>query len=206
MKTEQEQIEKMARAMCGFCIVDKRCALKCCAPCSDVASCDCSYKENAKMLIDAGYGKTSEYKAEIKKLEEESSNICRVTAKEFATRICEMLWNLGVDASGNRFSYGDLTSKEVLYIAKQFGVGIDDCLCKENNIATSHINKLVEQDTDIKKLEQQVKQAQIDTINTIVKYCENPDHWRELKDCKLWGGKSDDLQNFLNGIFKEVDV
>jgi hypothetical protein len=161
MKTEQEQVEKMARAMCGFCIVDKRCALKCCAPCSDVASCDCSYKENAKMLI---------------------------------------------DASGNRFSYGDLTSKEVLYIAKQFGVGIDDCLCKENNIATSHINKLVEQDTDIKKLEQQVKQAQIDTINTIVKYCENPNHWRELKDCKLWGGKSDDLQNFLNGIFKEVDV
>lgn len=51
-----------------------------------------------------------------------------------------------------------------------------------------------------------VKQAQTDTINTIVKYCENPNHWRELKDCKLWGGKSDDLRNFLNGIFKEVDV
>lgn len=51
-----------------------------------------------------------------------------------------------------------------------------------------------------------VKQAQTDTINTIVKYCENPNHWRELKDCKLWGGKSDDLRNFLSGIFKEVDV
>lgn len=65
---DREQIEKMARDMCGFCIVDKRCALKCCAPCSDVASCDCSYKENAKMLIDAGYGDVSEYKAEIKRL------------------------------------------------------------------------------------------------------------------------------------------
>lgn len=50
-----------------------------------------------------------------------------------------------------------------------------------------------------------VKQAQIDAINTIVKYCENPNHWRELKDCKLFGGKSDDLRNFLNGIFKEIE-
>lgn len=48
------------------------------------------------------------------------------------------------------------------------------------------------------------KQAQIDAINTIVKYCETPNHWNELKDCKLWGGKSDDLRDFLNGIFKEV--
>ena len=26
---------------------------------------------------------------------------------------------------------------------------------------------------------------------------------QELKDCKVWGGKSDDLRDFLNGIFKE---
>ena len=53
------------------------------------------------------------------------------------------------------------------------------------------------------ELTEKIKQAQIDTINTIVKYCENPNHWNELKDCKLWGGKSDDLRDFLNGIFKE---
>ena len=53
------------------------------------------------------------------------------------------------------------------------------------------------------ELTEKVKQAQIDTINTIVKYCENPNHWNELKDCKLWGGKSNDLRDFLNGIFKE---
>lgn len=52
---------------------------------------------------------------------------------------------------------------------------------------------------------QRVKQAQADTINTIVEYCENPNHWNELKDCKLWGGKSDDLRDFLNGIFKEIE-
>lgn len=56
------------------------------------------------------------------------------------------------------------------------------------------------------ELTEKVKQARADTINTIVKYCENPNHWRELKDCKLWGGKSDDLRNFLSRIFKEVDV
>lgn len=54
------------------------------------------------------------------------------------------------------------------------------------------------------ELTEKVKQARADTINTIVKYCENPNHWRELKDCKLWGGKSDDLRNFLSGIFKAV--
>lgn len=53
-------------------------------------------------------------------------------------------------------------------------------------------------------MDESVKQAQTDTINTIIKYCENPNHWRELKDCKLWGGKSYDLRNFLSGIFKEV--
>ena len=53
------------------------------------------------------------------------------------------------------------------------------------------------------ELTEKIKQAQIDTINTIVKYCENPNHWNELKDCKLWGGKSNDLRDFLNGIFKE---
>ena len=52
------------------------------------------------------------------------------------------------------------------------------------------------------ELTEKVKQAQTDTINAIVKYCETPSHWNELKDCKLWGGKSDDLRDFLNGIFK----
>lgn len=116
--------------------------------------------------------------AEIERLKAETSNIRKDTAKEFATRICEMLWNLGIDGSGNRFSYGDLTSKEVLYVAKQFGVDVDDRLCKENNIATSHINKLLEQDAEIKKLEQQVKQAQIDILNKVKEKLDSaPNGW-----------------------------
>ena len=71
MKIDREQIEKMAQAMCGFCAVDKRCVLKCCAPCSEVASQDCTCKESAEELICKGYGKVSEYKAEIERLKDE---------------------------------------------------------------------------------------------------------------------------------------
>lgn len=106
----------------------------------------------ARDIVDAGYGDVSAYKAEIEQLKTETSNIRKDTAKEFATRICEMLWNLGVDEDGNRFSYGDLTSKNVLYVAKQFGVDIDDRLCKENNIATSHLERIIEQNVKIERL------------------------------------------------------
>lgn len=71
MKIDREQIEKMAQAMCGFCAVDKRCVLKCCAPCSEVASQDCTCNESAEELICKGYGKVSEYKAEIERLKDE---------------------------------------------------------------------------------------------------------------------------------------
>lgn len=69
---DREQIEKMAQVMCGFCAVDKRCVLKCCAPCSDIASQDCTCKESAEELIYKGYGKVSEYKAEIERLKAEN--------------------------------------------------------------------------------------------------------------------------------------
>lgn len=74
-----------------------------------------------------------------------------------------------------------------------------------NTELNSALESLKSQCREIGELKAEVKQAQVDTINTIVEYCENPSHWNELKDCKLWGGKSDDLRFFLNGIFKEVE-
>lgn len=167
--TKQEQIEKIQEIINDCYEVDSFIA----AEGSEGGYIDT--EEAAKAIIEAGYGDVSEYKAEIEKLKEETSNIRKDTAKEFATRICEMLWNLGIDGSGNRFSYGDLTSENVLYVAKQFGVDIDDRLCKENNMATSHINKLVEQDAEIKKLKQQVKQAKIDVLSKLktFSHCDN---------------------------------
>ena len=148
MKTEQEQIEKMARTMCGYCSTDGKCAVSKNGRepdiCANVDTQHCLYKEYAERLIDSNYGKVSEYKAEIERLKAEN------------------------DAN-------------MQYI-RMMGI--------QSHIKTSN---------------ERVKQAQIDTINTIVEYCENPNHWNELKDCKLWGGKSDDLRDFLNGIFKEIE-
>lgn len=155
MKTKQEQIEAMQKDFCKACkdnfpngfVCPWQSNLTRCSQCEIV--CEIFYQ--------AGYGDVSEYKAEIERLKNEMSDIRKKTAEKFAKRICEMLWNLGIDGSGNRFSYGDLTSKEVLYVAKQFGVDIDDCLCKENTIATAHINKLVEQDAEIERLTEVIK-------------------------------------------------
>lgn len=75
MKTEQEQIEKMARTMCGYCSTDGKCAVSKNGRepdiCANVDTQHCLYKEYAERLIDSNYGKVSEYKAEIERLKSE---------------------------------------------------------------------------------------------------------------------------------------
>lgn len=72
MKTEQEQIEKMARTMCGYCSIDGKCAVSKNGRepdvCANVDTQHCLYKEYAERLIESGYGKVSEYEAEIERL------------------------------------------------------------------------------------------------------------------------------------------
>ena len=73
MKTEQEQIEKMARTMCGYCSTDGKCAVSKNGRepdiCANVDTEHCLYKEYAERLIENGrYGDVSEYKAEIERL------------------------------------------------------------------------------------------------------------------------------------------
>lgn len=72
MKTEQEQIEKMARSMCGYCSTDGRCAVSKNGRepdiCANVDIRHCLYKEYAERLIESGYGDVTEYKAEIERL------------------------------------------------------------------------------------------------------------------------------------------
>ena len=75
MRTEQEQIEKMARSMCGYCSTDGRCAVSKNGRepdiCANVDTEHCLYKEYAERLIESGYGDVSEYKAEIEDLKDE---------------------------------------------------------------------------------------------------------------------------------------
>lgn len=76
MKTEQEQIEKMARTMCGYCSTDGKCAVSKNGRepdiCANVDTQHCLYKEYAERLIESGYGDVSEYKAEIERLQAEN--------------------------------------------------------------------------------------------------------------------------------------
>lgn len=80
MKTEQEQIEKMARTMCGYCSTDGKCAvsknLREPDICANVDTEHCLYKEYAERLIESGYGNISEYKAEIERLEQLNAIQC----------------------------------------------------------------------------------------------------------------------------------
>lgn len=72
MKTEQEQIKKMARSMCGYCSTDGKCAVSKNGRepdiCANVDTEHCLYKEYAERLIESGYGDVSEYEAEIERL------------------------------------------------------------------------------------------------------------------------------------------
>ena len=72
MKTEQEQIEKMARSMCGYCSTDGKCAVSKNGRepdiCANVDTEHCLYKGYAERLIESCYGDVSEYKAEIERL------------------------------------------------------------------------------------------------------------------------------------------
>ena len=90
MKTEQEQIEKMARSMCGYCSTDGKCAVSKNGRepdiCANVDTEHCLYKEYAERLIESGYGDVSEYKAEIERL--------RATLKQCNTELNSALESL----------------------------------------------------------------------------------------------------------------
>lgn len=79
MKTEQEQIKKMARSMCGYCSTDGKCAVSKNGRepdiCANVDTEHCLYKEYAERLIESGYGDVSEYKAEIERLKAENKQL-----------------------------------------------------------------------------------------------------------------------------------
>ena len=90
MKTEREQIEKMARTMCGYCSTDGKCAvsqnLREPDICANVDTQYCLYKEHAEQLIENGYGDVTEYKAEIERLKKVIKNykevLCETTQRK----------------------------------------------------------------------------------------------------------------------------
>lgn len=91
MKTEQEQIEKLAQLIGRIKDDCENCDCKSCEVNGE--DCCCVHYICATFLVDAGYGDISEYKAEIERLKAETSNIRMETAKE----ILDMLYDIGID-------------------------------------------------------------------------------------------------------------
>lgn len=201
---DREQIEKMAQAMCGFCAVDKLCVLKCCAPCSEVASQDCTCKESAEELIHKGYGKVSEYKAEIERLKAEYEKL-QTNAEILARGVRDL----------NHENY-ELTQK----LAKQTRIARDaNAKCtgaerylrpfqyKADRLETkcNNLKRLSDwQREEIKRLKAEVnkgcdnceavKQAKIDVLNK-VKNC------REATDSDCYPY----LERIVNKLIKEIE-
>lgn len=185
MKTEQEQIEAMHRNIYNSMryTIGVTTAI-----------------DIAKSLFSAGYGDVSEYKAENERLTK-ILNSLTFSEKEtdiFGKPALLMFAGVKVEEAIKRVAEYYGLNAEIERLKSEYG--------KLQIIAEILARVVRGLNRENYELTEKVKQAQIDTINTIIKYCENPNHWYELKDCRLFNNKSDDLRNFINGIFKEIDV
>lgn len=171
--TKQEQIEKMARTMCGYCSTDGKCAVSKNGRepeiCANVDTQHCLYKEHAEELIENGYGDVSEYKAEIEQLNKK-------LAKQ--TRIAR-------DANA-KFTGVEHYLKPFQYKADRLQTKCDD-LKKLSDWQREEIKRLKDDYANLqeqfaqyqmasdKEIRAQVKQAQIDILNKAKKcsYCDN---------------------------------
>lgn len=113
MKTEREQIEAMAKVMCG-------------AICEHfVVGCedrDCNVKKYEKKLFDAGYGDVSEYKAEIERLKKETTDTQKGTAKEILQTLYDECYEIN-DETGESMGYF-VSDDDILCLAKHYGVEV----------------------------------------------------------------------------------
>lgn len=81
------------------------------------------YELCADELIKRGYGDVSEYKAEIERLKEETSNIRKETAKEILQTLYNECYEIN-DETGE--SMGNFVSDDdILSVAKHYGVEIE---------------------------------------------------------------------------------
>lgn len=201
MKTKQEQIEEMHKVFCNACKDKFQKGYIC--PWQDRTKRCYNCENFCKIFYNAGYGDVSEYKAEIEQLNKKLEKQIRIARDANAkfTGVEHYLRPFQYKADRLQTKCNDLKElsdwqrKEIKRLKSEY-----EQLQTNAEILARGVRDFNHENYE---LTEKVKQAQTDTINTIVKYCENPNHWRELKDCKLFGGKSNDLRVFLNGIFKE---
>lgn len=180
MKTEQEQIEKMARTMCGYCSTDGKCAVSKNGRepdiCANVDTQHCLYKEYAERLIDSSYGKVSEYKAENERLTKilNSLTFSKKETDIFGNPALLMFAGVKVEEAIKRVTeYNGLKAEierlkdEIIYLERK--IAIRDNALKDSDKAIEMLEG--KQDTI-------VKQAKIDTLNKAKERLDNaPNGW-----------------------------
>ena len=180
MKTEQEQVEKMARTMCGYCSTDGKCAVSKNGRepdvCANVDTQHCLYKEYAERLIDSSYGKVSEYKSENERLTKilNSLTFSKKETDIFGKPALLMFAGVKVEEAMKRVTeYNGLKAKiedlkdEIIYLERK--IAIRDNALKDRDKAIEMLEG--KQDTI-------VKQAKIDVLNKAKEMLDNaPNGW-----------------------------
>ena len=184
MKTKQEQIEKMARSMCGYCSTDGKCAVSKNGRepdiCANVDTEHCLYKEYAERLIESGYGDVSEYKAEIERLRQEvrdTDKMARNTIEQYKNNYDNAFERLKAqEREIQSLREANIDLKEELYE-----------LHDELDIARA-------------KKDKTIKQTQIDLLNKVKKYLHTEDF--DTPD-ERWKPESE-FCAIINELIKEV--
>ena len=151
MKTEQEQIEKMARTMCGYCSTDGKCVVSKNGRepdiCANVDTEHCLFKEYAERLIESGYGDVSEYKAEIERLRTTlgQCNTELNSALESLKSQCREIGKLKAEVKQAQIDILNKANERLNVVSREFG---DDCdLCGVSAVCSCRceINNLIKE-------------------------------------------------------------
>lgn len=176
MKTEQEQIEEMARSTCGYCSTDGKCAVSKNGRepdiCANVDTQHCLYKEYAERLIESGYGDVTEYKAEIERLRQEvrdTDKMARNSIEQYRAENKELENALKQSEDNYSRAFERLKAQQ-----REIEQLKDEIIYLERKIAIRD-NALKDRDKAIEMLEGKqdtiVKQAKIDILNEVKARC-----------------------------------
>lgn len=116
MKTEQEQTKQMLKTLCDkfqCSAIDRSYMAKSCRQCEDII----------EALHEAGYGDVSEYKAEIERLKEETSDNRKDTAKEILQTLYDECYEINDETGEGMGNF--VSDDDILCLAKHYGVEVN---------------------------------------------------------------------------------
>ena len=220
MKTEQEQIEKMARTMCGYCSTDGKCAVSKNGRepdiCANVDTQHCLFKEYAERLIESGYGKVSEYESEIEQLKAEyeklqtNEEILASCVRDLNHENYELTQKLAKQTRIARDANAKCTGAERYLRPFQYKADRLETKCND-------LKRLSDwQREEIKRLKAEVnkgcdncetiKQGQIDVLNKAKEYISNNADFYYKSECGEYAAVNiTSFEKYIDELIKEVE-